>query len=231
MKTMDWISLGVVLSIGTSTAASATTRQEVAQLYKQLDQASRSQASDKSYVFDPEDLHAISKKGIGLPREQMLNVVQEELMKRYPGKVSEKRRWILNFAGGAMGELTVLHCSAKEYLIFFGSPIGTEGHSGRYKSVDIWDFVMEGEMQTYIEGDLSSTVSKPGDYGFLERDKAKGYKIQGDTWMLEYARGNILSAFNFGIVAPTKNLTLDWKSAWNQLHDCAQFILPSKTNQ
>ena len=38
-----------------------------------------------------------------------------------------------------MGQITLLHASLREYLILFGTAVGTEGHSGRY-SAEVFDF-------------------------------------------------------------------------------------------
>ncbi|MBI3544028.1 MAG: hypothetical protein HY075_12220 [Deltaproteobacteria bacterium] len=187
--------------------------------------AAREETSRKPYLFDVDTLHEIAKKGVGLSYEQMFKVVHDELLKRYPGHLAETRRWIFNVAGGAMGQLTVLYCSPREYLIFFGTPIGTEGFSGRFKQADVYDFTIDGEMQTYAEGEFTRHVFGPGSAAKLARGTGKGYKIPDHAWMLEYMRGNIIPSLNFGIWAPTVNVTLDWHSAWNQIHDCGKIAL------
>ncbi len=179
---------------------------------------------DGNYVFDPQELHDISMMGIGLPREEMFDVVQQELINRYPGKIVQTRRWILNDAGTALGQLTILYASFKEYLIFFGSPIGNDGFSGRYEA-EFWDFMMEGEMWTFVEGDLERQVYLPGDAAHLAKGQAKGYRIINNGWMLEYSRGNILSLFTFGIIAPAMFVTLDWEAAYATIEDFTSALL------
>ncbi len=163
------------------------------------------------FVFDPEVLGECASAGVGLPVESALDAITEKLALAYPRYVdSGPRKWILNNAGGAMGQMAFLHASLSEYLIFFGSPIGTEGHSGRY-ATDVYDWVFDGEMWCYIEGETERTVYTPGSTAYLGADKVKGYRIPDHAWMLEYSRGPIPSMLPFG-VADTLVSTLDFKT-------------------
>lgn len=172
--------------------------------------------SSMSFIFDPDKLHECTKKGVGLPVEQGCNAVVQALAEAFPGKIStRKRQWFFNNAGGAMGQMCVLHTSLREYLILFGSPIGTDGHSGRY-SCDVWDFVFDGEVWCYVEGQMERSVYKAGDVAFLGSNQAKGYRIPDHSWMLEYARGFIPSMLPFGL-ADTFFSTLDFKTIGNTL--------------
>jgi hypothetical protein len=171
-----------------------------------------------SKVLDPADLHEIVKKGVGLPTEEMFKTVHQELLNKYPKRIRKNPRWIFNIAGGAMGQLQMLYGSVTEYLIFFGTPIGTEGHSGRY-GAEVYDWVMEGEMWTYIEGETQRTVHKPGDQAYLGKGKAKGYCIKDHAWMLEYGRGNIWFMLPFGIIASNMFVTLDYVTTLRTLRD------------
>lgn len=180
-----------------------------------------------SYVFDPARLHAIVRDVIAKQEansgeeaaaapasplttgtDAVLDRLVSELDFAYPGKIAlGTRRWIFNNAGGAMGQMTFLHVSLREYLILFGTPIGTEGHSGRY-SADVYDILIDGEMWGYVEGDTERSVIRPGEMHHLEGRAAKGYRIPDHAWMLEYARGSIASMIPFGI-ADTVFSTLD----------------------
>ena len=85
-----------------------------------------------AYLFDPETLHEIAGAAAGLPHEQLFDAVSDGLQARYPGRIRRELRWIVTNAGGGMGMLSLLYASLSEYLIFFGTPLGTEGYSGRY---------------------------------------------------------------------------------------------------
>ncbi|MEM9865224.1 MAG: ERG2 family protein [Myxococcota bacterium] len=163
------------------------------------------------YVFDPNQLHECVQAGVGLPIEDAFDAITKELKARYPEHIDDgPRRWVLNNAGGAMGQLAFLHGSLTEYLIFFGSPIGTEGHSGRYRT-EVYDWVFNGEMWCYLEGETERTLYKPGSTAYLGRDEVKGYRIPEHAWMLEYSRGAIPSMLPFGL-ADTLVSTLDFRT-------------------
>ncbi len=160
-----------------------------------------------AYIFDPDELHAIAQEMVGRPPEEIFSGVAERLERSHPGHVEHECRWIFNNAGGAMGQLALLHASLSEYIIVFGSPIGTEGHSGRYRS-EVYDFQIAGETWCYLEGEMRRTVYKPGDVMYLGASQVKGYRIPDHSWMLEYARGPIPTMLPFGL-ADTVTSTLD----------------------
>jgi len=160
------------------------------------------------YIFDPDELHEVAKLGIGHKnKEDMIRVVGTELKRRYPKHITLDVDWLFNNAGGAMGQMKLLHCSITEYILIFGTPIGTEGHSGRY-ATEVYDFMMDGEMWCYHPGEFERAVYKPGDAAFLGADRAKGYAVPSHAWMLEYARGPIPTMLPFGL-ADTVFSTLD----------------------
>ncbi|NVB38617.1 hypothetical protein G6O69_12320 [Pseudenhygromyxa sp. WMMC2535] len=163
-----------------------------------------------SYLFDPEVLGRIARAAIGQPLEDMVEQIAAELEREYPGHIRQDRRWVLNNAGGAMGMMTVLHASVTEYVIIFGSPIGTEGHTGRFWAEDYF-YILEGEQWGYSETDPHKRVYKPGDCHILEQGVAEGYRMPDRCFALEYARGFIPAMLPFGL-ADTVFGTLDWRS-------------------
>jgi C-8 sterol isomerase len=160
-----------------------------------------------SPVFDPEVLHQIARESIGPPIEQLLPPLIDRLQARYPGHIQDPGRWVMNNAGGAMGAMLVLHASLTEYVMIFGTPIGTEGHSGRYRADD-WFMILEGEQWAFNPGELQRRVYRPGDIHHMPRGNAQGYRIPEHCWALEYARGFIPGMLPFG-VADTIFSTLD----------------------
>lgn len=176
-----------------------------------------------SYVFDPEVLHEITKRSVGLPLEQAFDQITCELSDRYPGLIyTGPRNWIFNNAGGAMGQMTLLYASLNEYILFFGTPIGTGGHSGRY-ATEVHDFMIAGEMWCYIEGELERGEYFPGDAAYLGPSQAKGYCAKEDSWMMEYARGPIPTMLPFGL-ADTLASTLDVRTLGRTLVDYGKFV-------
>jgi hypothetical protein len=170
------------------------------------------------YLFDPVTLHEISKKGVGLPFDGMVSVVSDELSRAYPGHIETTPNWIFSLAGGATGIMTILHASLSEYIIIFGTPVGTEGFSGRYH-IDIYDYVMAGEMRTYTERDLGEPrVSGPGEWQVLHRGQVKGFKLPEAVWLLEYGRGPIFTALPMALgdaVFSGMDATTIVRTLWN----------------
>ena len=159
------------------------------------------------HVFDPDELHEVVRGVIGRPLPDMIAEIRRELSARYPGQILENSDWIFNNAGGAMGQMLVLHASITEYVMIFGSPIGTEGHSGRFFAKDFF-FILEGEQWAYAEGDLERRVYRPGDLHVLTPGTAEGYRMPDRCFALEYARGIIPAMLPFGL-ADALSSTLD----------------------
>ena len=165
-----------------------------------------------AYVFDPEFLKEVAASNIGLPRQQMFDAITTALSESYPGRISREPEWFINNAGGAMGTLTFLYASLSEDLIFFGTPIGNQGHTGRYSFVEDWFWVLEGELWYFAEGQTEREVYRAGDEIRLPKGQAKGYRIVDNAWALEYARGWIPTMLPFGL-ADTVFSTLDYRTA------------------
>lgn len=146
------------------------------------------------YIFDPERLQAIGQKAIGLPFDAMCSTVVDELAAAYPGHIDTGGDFLFNLAGGLTGVMRVLHASLTEYVLIYGTPIGTEGFSGRYR-IDIWDVMLWGSFTTYTDVDPSVAKStQVGELIHMPPGVTKAVRIQPDTWMLEYARGPIFTS-------------------------------------
>jgi C-8 sterol isomerase len=153
-----------------------------------------------AHLFDPEILHAIARECAdpALSRQARFEKLITTLAERYPGRIETRQRWVLNSANGALGTMTILYASLSEYLLIFGSPIGTEGHSGRYFAT-VHDYLVEGEMWVYLEGETERRVFLPGDHATLPARRSKGYLIRENGWMLEYAHGCIPAMLPAGV--------------------------------
>jgi hypothetical protein len=85
-----------------------------------------------------------------------------------------------------MGSFIILHASVTEYLIFYGSPLGSGGHSGLHLADDYFT-ILTGREQRYLAGELEATTYLPGDVNHLPRGESSHYTLEG--WALELAQG------------------------------------------
>lgn len=151
------------------------------------------------HVFDPDELAKLAQVGIGKPIEENVAALVAALTERYgPRLIEQERRWLFSNAGGIMGTITLLHASLTEYLLIFGTPLATEGHSGRHRS-DLWDTVIAGTVETYREHQLEAVVHGPGSTAYLPRGTSNCSRCSDGAFMLEYARGNVPSMLPFAL--------------------------------
>ncbi len=186
----------------------------------------RRRNSGNRYVFEPEILREVAHSHLDLPLEEMIPAITRDLAERYPGLIETEPEWFYSNAGGTMGQVAMLYASLREYVIFFGSPIGSGGHTGRYRFVDDHSVVLDGEMWYYGEGDLRRTEYRRGDSIHLRRGEAKGFRMVDGAYILEYARGPIPTMLPFGL-ADTVFSTLDLTSLIRTCRLYARHVLRS----
>ncbi len=92
--------------------------------------------------------------------------------------------------------LTIMYASISEYLIFFGSPIGSEGFSGRYRWAHVYDVMLDGEMWCYTADSLTAPPSNRATWHTCRRGR-QGIPHEDHAWMLEYSRGLIPAMLTF----------------------------------
>ncbi|KAF8251013.1 ERG2 and sigma1 receptor-like protein [Wilcoxina mikolae CBS 423.85] len=174
----------------------------------------------KFYIFDPVKLQELSKASIAAGEGNatiIMHHLVDALQKEYGTKhvnALETDKWFFNNAGGAMGSMIILHASITEYLILFGTPLGTEGHSGVHLAHDYFT-ILSGEQQCFEPGQIEPTIYRPGDQNHLARYGATQYTLNG--WALELAQGWIPSMLPFGF-ADTFTSTLDFANLWKTVY-------------
>ncbi|KAK7606686.1 C-8 sterol isomerase [Phyllosticta paracitricarpa] len=169
------------------------------------------------YIFDPKDLHSLSLRAIethGNDTKAIVNYIASELSGRdsIATHVNMEEEWVFNNAGGAMGAMYIIHASITEYLIIFGTAIGTEGHTGRHTADDYFN-ILTGEQRAYVPGAYEPEVYPAGSVHHLHRGDVKQYKMEASCFALEYARGWIPPMLFFGY-ADTFSSTLDFPTLW-----------------
>ncbi|KAF1993709.1 sigma receptor and C-8 sterol isomerase [Amniculicola lignicola CBS 123094] len=170
---------------------------------------------DSLYIFDPEHLHQISQAAIHLYGNDTPAVVQHivaELHAKHPRHINLHEEWMFNNAGGAMGAMWILHASVTEYVIIFGTAVGTEGHTGRHTADDYF-YVLRGTELAFKPGVYEPEVYPQGSVHLMKRGDVKQYKMESTCFALEYARGWIPPMLGFGY-ADTFTSTLDFGTLW-----------------
>ncbi|KAF9739545.1 Squalene epoxidase [Paraphaeosphaeria minitans] len=167
------------------------------------------------YVFDPTELHILSKSAIaahGNDTRAVVDYIVEHLAKTHPSHVNVQEEWVFNNAGGCMGAMTIIHASITEYLIVFGTAIGTEGHSGRHTADDYFT-ILKGEQLAWKAGTFEPEIYPQGAQHLMKRGEVKQYAMKEACFALEYARGWIPPMLFFGY-ADTFTSTLDFYTLW-----------------
>jgi hypothetical protein len=164
--------------------------------------------------------------GVGRPPAEAFALVTDALDRRYPGLIVRRHPWIYSNAGGAMIQMKLLYASLTEYIALFGTPVGTEGHSGRHPA-EFHDTVLSGEAWYYGEGQLERTVYRPGDAIHVRRWEAAGMRFPDHVWMLEYCRGALPLMMPFGLVE-TLTSTFDVVTAWRTLRIYGSLVLSAR---
>ncbi|KAH9881841.1 C-8 sterol isomerase [Plenodomus biglobosus] len=169
------------------------------------------------YIFTPSELHSLSLEALTLHGNDTSAVVSHivsSLASTHANHVNLDEEWMFNNAGGAMGAMYIIHASVTEYLIIFGTAVGTEGHTGRHTADDYFH-ILKGEQLAYApaKGVYEPERYPQGSVHHLKRGEVKQYKMESNCFALEYARGWIPPMLFFGY-ADTLSSTLDFPTLW-----------------
>ncbi|GLB03821.1 C-8 sterol isomerase [Aspergillus tubingensis] len=171
---------------------------------------------EQFYIFNPSHLHDLSQRAIaahGNDTRSVVNFIVSELGEKVTDThLNLDEEWVFNNAGGAMGAMYIIHASITEYLIIFGTAIGTEGHTGRHTADDYFN-ILQGTQLAYVPGSYEPEVYPQGSVHHLRRGEVKQYKMDESCFALEYARGWIPPMLFFGY-ADTFSSTLDFPTLW-----------------
>ncbi|KAJ7587266.1 ERG2/sigma1 receptor-like protein [Mycena floridula] len=172
------------------------------------------------YIFDPAFMHELAQDAIAASPNDTAGMVEHivvNLTATYPSNKialnTNSKEWVFNNAGGAMGAMYVIHASITEYLIIFGTPLGTEGHTGLHTAEDYFN-ILVGEQWAFSPGSFEMERYPAGSVHFLPRLTSKQYKMHEGCFALEYARGWIPSMLPFGTLDMISS-TLDMPSFYH----------------
>ncbi|KAF9028356.1 ERG2 and sigma1 receptor-like protein [Hymenopellis radicata] len=176
---------------------------------------------DRWYVLDPTELHELAKSAIDASPNNTAGMIEHivaNLTATYPSEVirinPDTSEWVFNNAGGAMGAMYIIHASITEYLIIFGTPLGTEGHSNYMHTSDNYFNILVGEEWAFAPGALEMERYPAGSVNHMPRGTVKQYKMHEGCFALEYMRGWIPLLLPFGF-ADGLTSTLDFPTLYH----------------
>jgi hypothetical protein len=201
---------------------------------KRLERRRLRQIHRGDYVLEPRILKAAARNAVLTFRQTgshqaMYEALHRDLLKAYPKLIAKNlAEPTFNYAGTATGKIQVLYCSRKEYLIFYWTAIGSEGPSGRYRRMDVWDFILDGKQRSESESGYEANAELgPGSIHYLPRGSATHYATPGGAYYLEYGRSEDVwaSAMKFGIFAPARGFSKDWVAVRKQVRQCLRLMI------
>ena len=208
-------------------ANGVATLDSVNELFEKVTTTIGTSGASTQYVFTPGEIQEIANMGAGLPLAERWEMMREELARRHPGTVADSLKWTFNAAGNVICNIAVVYASPNEYVAFFGTPIGATGFSGYYTEADVWDCMVAGEMYTFDPGQMEKSVYTAGETAYLQKGSRRVFRYVDSCWMIDYARGNIITMFPFGVINPATYNTLDPKSAWEQISNYGELCIKS----
>jgi hypothetical protein len=141
-----------------------------------------------SYAFDPADLAEIAGQVNATSGEEAVDQAYQALKARgLP--VAGELNWLFNTDQGMPTQVAALYVRPNEYLIFGAAPAVAGWSMGPFLDLQVWDFVLFGDLNAYQAGELNPPLLGPGDQAILPAGDVKNYQTTSGVWVLEYGRG------------------------------------------